>query len=102
MLTEKLQEIMNSSLSVFHPFEYLFIFGQIQKDLVYHYSVLRYLINRNVLLVYFEYSVYLDSHLNAKTEGEIKLITLVWHKHQGPSSSTTIQVLRNLQMGPIS
>jgi hypothetical protein len=75
MLTEKLQEIMNCSFSVFHPLEYLFIFGQIQKYLVYHYSVLRYFININVLSVSFEYLVYLDTHSNAKTEGKIKLIT---------------------------
>jgi hypothetical protein len=75
MLTEKLQEIMNSSFSVFHHLEYLFIFGQNQKYLVYHYSVLRYLINRNVLSVSFEYLVYLNTNSNAKTEGKIKLIT---------------------------
>jgi len=45
------------------------MFGQIQKYLIYRYSVLSYLINNKC---FFEYSEYLVSQSNVKTKGKIK------------------------------
>jgi hypothetical protein len=62
----------------FSPFcEYLFIFGQIQKYLVYCYLVSRYLINRNVW-IFLKYLVYSDSHLNVETRGKVKFIAVTY------------------------
>jgi hypothetical protein len=66
------------------------MFGQIQKYLIYHYLVLSYLINNKC---FFEYSEYLVSQSNVKTEGKIKFIAVTkdgassWEPYANTKSS---------------
>ncbi len=77
MLTEKVYEIMISSISVIHHFANIFAYLSKFEDIRF-VSIKIWLVCKimNEYLVTLEYLVYSDSHSNFETEGKIKLIAV--------------------------